>query len=37
DCQALIDQLQEQIKTAPQAVACQCPPGACQCHHHHAS
>ncbi len=37
DCQALIDQLQEQIKSAPQAVACQCPPGACQCHHHHAS
>lgn len=33
DCQALIAQLQEQVKTAPESIPCQCPPGACQCHH----
>ena len=33
DCQAIITQLEEQAKTAPETIPCQCPPGACQCHH----
>ena len=33
DCQAIITQLEKQAKTAPETIPCQCPPGACQCHH----
>lgn len=34
DCQQLIELLKTKKETAPTQVACQCPKGQCQCHHH---
>lgn len=34
DCQRLIQVLETKAQTAPDQVACQCPPGQCHCHLH---
>lgn len=34
NCQSLIQLIEEKMKTAPEIVKCQCPPGQCTCEHH---